>query len=293
VYRLPERCPVCGALTKLYAKIVEGRLVCTNCGYVFYEQLFDVGPEWRAYDGEERVRRSRVGSPLSARVHDGGLTTYIYAKRRDLRSQKLAALQARLRVKGHEKLIQLLSEVNSIASRLRLPQRVAETFALIMRKLYSQGMLRKSNFYEYMAAAIVIAARINRHELSMYEVAKALGVNKDRVWAAYRRIVSRLGVQAARPPNPSAFVERITSQLGLSSQVSTLAMKLVSLLIETRIAQGKPPQALAAAAVYLASILLDEKRNQTQVARTIGVTDATIRNRYRDIVDNFYIEVRL
>ena len=65
------------------------------------------------------------------------------------------------------------------------------------------------------------------------------------------------------------------------------------MLVRTGLAQGKPPEALAAASIYLASILLDQKRNQLAVARAIGVTDATIRNRYRDIVDNFYIEVRL
>ena len=89
------------------------------------------------------------------------------------------------------------------------------------------------------------------------------------------------------------YVSRIASRLGLSSRVETLALTFTRLLAKTGLSQGKPPQTLAAAAVYLASILMDEKRNQSEVARVVNVSDATIRNRYRDIVDNFYIEVLL
>ncbi|BEP18604.1 transcription initiation factor IIB family protein [Pyrofollis japonicus] len=287
-------CPNCGAPLRLYAhRLPDGRLVCSKCGYVIEESPIDLGPEWRSFNEEDRARRSRVGAPLTARIHDQGLTTYIYAKRTELRARKLVALQANLRSHGQKKLISILQEANRAASKLRLPSRVSETMARILRQLYNTGILRKNNISEYIAAAAVIAARIEKHPLTMRDTAEVLGVNEQDVWRAYRRIVTKLRVRPAAPPRPQMFVSRIASKLNVSGEVETLAMRFATLLVSTGLAQGKPPEALAAASVYLASILLDQKRNQLAVARTINVTDATIRNRYRDIVDNFYIEVRL
>lgn len=289
-----DKCPSCGGPLPIYARRQsDGRLVCTSCGFVLEESPIDSGPEWRSFTEEDRARRSRVGAPLTARVHDKGLTTYIYAPRSDIRARKLVAIQASLRSHGHKKLIKVLQETNRVAARLQLPSRVAETMARIIRQLQSLGILKKNNINEYLAAAAVVAARIERHPLTMRDVAETLGLSEQDVWRAYRRIVTRLKVRVAIPPKPQMYVSKIASKLGLNGEVEALATRFTIMLARTGLAQGKPPEALAAAAVYVSSILLDQKRNQLTVAKAIGVTDATIRNRYRDIVDNFYIEVRL
>ncbi len=289
---LPERCPVCGAPTKLYAVRDGSKIVCRRCGYVFEETVMDTGPEWRAYSSEEKSARSRVGAPLTSMVHDRGLATEISVKKGDLRSLKLAALQHWVRVEANRKLIEILSEVNSVVRRLNLPQRVGETAARILRKLYNEGLVKRSNASEYIAAALFAAARIERYTITMRALAEALDIDIQRAWYAYRKILSKFSVRV-RPPGPEMYVSQIASKLGLSSQAESLALTFTRLLTRTGLSQGKPPETMAAAAVYLASILMDEKKNQSEVARTVGVSDATIRNRYRDIVDNFYIEVLL
>jgi transcription initiation factor TFIIB len=287
-------CPNCGAPLALYAKrMADGRLVCTRCGYVIEESPLDLGPEWRSYTPEDKVKRSRAGSPLTERIHDKGLVTYIRINRRDLRSLRIVQLQAQLRSYGHKRMIKVLQDLNDIVAKLNLPSHVAETMAKLVRKLYEMGLIKKNNELVYLAAAALIASRLEQHTLSVREVSEVLGVSRQEVWRAYRRIVTRLKVKVAKPPQPQVYVSRIASKLRVSGEVEALATRFTMLLSRTGIAQGKPPEALAAAAIYLASILLDEKRNQQAVARAIGVTDATIRNRYRDIVDNFYIEVQL
>ena len=288
-----EHCPVCGVPLSLYAKRDGGKLVCTNCGYVIDDAPLDTGPEWRSYTEEDRLRRSRVGAPLTERVHDKGLTTYVQRNRRDPRAMKIVQLQTQLRTHGQKKMIKLLQDLNHFVAKLNLPPRVAETMAKLVKKLYFMGVIKKNNEHVYLAAAAVIASRIEGHSLTMRDVAEALGLSRQEVWKAYRKIVTKLRVRVAAPPRPQMYVSKIASKLKLSGEVEALATRFTIMLTKTGIAQGKPPEALAAAAVYVASILLDEKRNQQKVAQAIGVTDATIRNRYRDIVDNFYIEVRL
>ncbi len=287
-----RRCPNCGAGPEYLRVNEDGNLVCTRCGYVIDDFIMDTGPEWRAYTPEDRTRRSRVGAPITERVHDRGLTTFIQVQVRDERARKLARIHQKVRKAGSEKLIQLLQEANNIAARMGLPSRVAEEFTKIVRFLYEQKLLRRSNMTTYLAAALVAAARIAGYAITMRDVARFFELDVLQVWSAYRSIVARLRVRP-RPPCPEEFIPLLTSRLGLPTPVECLATRFVKELAKRGITQGKPPKALAAAAVYLASILLDEKRNQTQVARAADVTDATIRNRYRDIVDNFYVEVRL
>lgn len=287
-------CPSCGAPLALYARRdVNGNLVCTRCGLVISEADFDLGPEWRSFTPEDRVRRSRVGSPMTSLVHDYGLTTYIYTRSKDPRQRKLAALQARLRTYKNQKLISVLQDANRVARRLNLPPSAAETYGKIVRKLYEEKMIKKNNVNEYLAAAALIAARLERHPLSVNDVINVLGVKRQQLWRAYNSILKKLRVRSAAPPKPHNFIPKIASRLGLGGEVETLALRFATLLVRTGLAQGKPPEPLAGAAIYLSSILLDKKRNQQEIARVVNATDATIRNRYRDIVDNFYIEVRL
>ncbi|GAA5434826.1 hypothetical protein Hjap01_04318 [Haloarcula japonica] len=65
-----NQCPECDG--RVTTNAVE--TVCEDCGLVIDEQRIDHGPEWRAYDDEER---ERTGAPLTAARHDRGLSTEI------------------------------------------------------------------------------------------------------------------------------------------------------------------------------------------------------------------------
>ena len=54
---------------------------------------------------------------------------------------------------------------------------------------------------------------------------------------------------------------------------------------------GKDPAGLAAAAVYTAAQLYDERRTQKDVARVAGVTEVTVRNRYKELIQ--YLRIRV
>ncbi|MUV89565.1 transcription initiation factor IIB 3, partial [Halapricum sp. CBA1109] len=53
-----ETCPECDA--SLVASADGGELVCEDCGLVVEEGTIDRGPEWRAFDHNERQEKSRV-----------------------------------------------------------------------------------------------------------------------------------------------------------------------------------------------------------------------------------------
>jgi transcription initiation factor TFIIB len=49
------------------------------------------------------------------------------------------------------------------------------------------------------------------------------------------------------------------------------------------IAAGKDPMGLAASILYVSCLKTGESINQTEIAKASGVTDVTLRNRYKDL----------
>jgi transcription initiation factor TFIIB len=48
---------------------------------------------------------------------------------------------------------------------------------------------------------------------------------------------------------------------------------------------------VVAAALYISSILSSERRTQREVADVAGVTEVTIRNRYKELAENLDIDI--
>ena len=53
---------------------------------------------------------------------------------------------------------------------------------------------------------------------------------------------------------------------------------------------GRGPTGIAAAALYVAALMHGEKRTQREVADVAGVTEVTIRNRYKELLEKLKLE---
>ena len=60
--------------------------------------------------------------------------------------------------------------------------------------------------------------------------------------------------------------------------------------IELGISSGKGPTGVAAASIYIASVVLKKPRTQKEIAKVSGVTEVTIRNRYKEISKSLGLE---
>ncbi|MTK64108.1 MAG: transcription initiation factor IIB, partial [Methanobacterium sp.] len=76
------KCPECGS-EKLINDHERGEVVCGACGLVIDDNIVDMGPEWRAFDHEQRDKRTRVGAPITYTIHDKGLSTMIDWRNKD------------------------------------------------------------------------------------------------------------------------------------------------------------------------------------------------------------------
>ncbi len=293
------RCPHCKSKSVIFDPM-RGEYVCTKCGTVIGDHVVDFGKEWRAFEPGESQLKSRTGSSLTLAMHDRGFVTTFSTKGKGLsktfkkRVRELQRIQRRSRIEKKDKNeVTALRFLNEYVSKLQLPPQVREEAARILRKAIERLNVKKKTMKAMAASSILLACRVYSIPLTLRSIARQLGFEEGDLWKAERKILSVVKDVTPKMLEPKDFIPLIVNRLGLSSEVQYFAAYLTYLARKLEIGCGRGPVGLAAASVYVASILLDEKKTQQDVARVCNVTDVTIRNRYGDLIEHFDIEVRL
>jgi len=299
-----EKCPECGN-EKLIRDYERGEVVCGSCGFVVAENMFDSGPEWRAFDSEQREKRARGGAPIKFTRPNKGLVTEIDQYNRDIRGVKISSKKQaqfyRMR-KWHKRasvstsmernLAIALSELSRISSYLGLSESLQESAALLYRKTVEKGLIRGRLIESVVAAIIYAVCREYGIPRTLDEIADIAGVEKKEIGRTYRFVMHELGMKVPLT-DPREYISRFVAALKLSGKVQELAVKLLQKAISKGLVSGRGPTGVAAAAVYIASAMVGERRTQKEVAEVAGVTEVTIRNRYKELTEKLGIEVQL
>ncbi|MFB6202021.1 MAG: transcription initiation factor IIB 2, partial [Halorhabdus sp.] len=85
--------------------------------------------------------------------------------------------------------------------------------------------------------------------------------------------------------DPASYVPRFASDLDLSEEAERQARDLLENAKQEGVHSGKSPVGLAAAAVYAASLLANEKVTQNEVSEVANISEVTIRNRYHELLE--------
>ena len=289
-----DACPECGG--SVTAADTDER-VCADCGLVIEEQRIDAGPEWRAFDAAERDERSRVGAPMTEMLHDKGLSTTIgfdktdaYGnalggrKRRQLKRLRTWNRRSKTEDAHDRNLRHALGEIDRMASALGLPQPIRETASVIYRRALDEDLLRGRSIEGMAAASLYAASRLDGVARSIDEIATVSRVGDLEIKRAYRYIDRELGLETP-PAHPNEYLGRFASELDCEEATERLARDLAETAVEEAVHSGKSPVGIAASALYAASRLRNGGLTQATISETANVSEVTIRNRYREVLE--------
>ena len=289
------RCPECD--THAQADEARGERVCPECGLVLAEDVVDQGPEWRAFNASERDERRRVGAPQTELLHDRGLSTTIDWRDRDAtgsqlsqrkrqQMQRLRTWDERFRARDSRdrNLKQALGEIDRMAAALGLPENVRETASVVYRQALERDMLPGRSIEAMATASLYAAARQTGVPRTLDEFEPVSRVGRREFARAYRYILEELQLAMA-PPDPAEFLPRYASRIEASDEVRRRAAALLEAGKRAGIYSGKSPGGLCAAALYAASILVNDKITQEEVSDALDVSAVTIRKRYQELLE--------
>lgn len=230
------------------------------------------------------------------------------------------------------RLSNVLSRINETCSAMCLPKMLLETAAMIYRNFESKSVAKGKSINSMAAATIYLACKRCSVVRSLEEIAEATGVSqKDRsrlklASKYYRMMVMEMGVFTEQPghvPHPSNFhtstvansltgqpagstslpipvtlaidhyIAKLANMTRIEAKVERLAIDIAHKSDSHLLADGKSPNGLAAAYIYLAAVLLDVNLLQIDLSSLAGVTEVTIRNRCKDILTSFRLTIRV
>ncbi len=288
-------CPDCKNDVNFIHDYERGEIICENCGIVISEKIIDQGPEWRAFNNSEKEKRSRTGSPISYTIHDKGLSTVIDRHNIDIHGKKLSGKTCqkfyRIR-KWHRRsliidstarnLSTAMTELDRLTSQLDITKGVKESAAIIYHKALDRNIIRGRSINTMITATLYIACKLRKVPVTLDDILKYTQINKKKLGRAYRLLIQGLGIKIPIL-NAKDFISRICADLELSNQVQKKACEIINLANNQNITTGKEPMGLAAAAIYIAGILEDERITQMKLAKMTHISEVTIRSRCKDL----------
>lgn len=300
----PRICEECNS-DQLILDWESGELVCQSCGFVISSPMVDQGPEWRAFDYVQSNTLPRVGSPVTWSIHDKGLSSQMGWQDKDHSGRSLTpqerAKHYRLRRWDRRSkvsdsmdrnLAQALSSITAICNKLNLPESIVETASMIYRNALKRKLIRGRSIQSIAVASVYMACRQCGVIRSLEEIASASNIPKKEAARNYRFLLKELNPKVPLAM-PSSHIGKIVNKLRLNGDAEFLAAQVLSRASEMKLTVGRSPSGMAAACIYIGTILTGDRVTQSEIAREAQVTEVTIRNRYKELSRNLHFTVSL
>jgi transcription initiation factor TFIIB len=295
-------CSTCNTDQTAITDPESGEIVCSKCGLVISEKIEDFAhQERRAYSMQEADERARTGARTSLAFHDMGLSTIIGKANKDASGQllnsamcssmeKLRIWDSRIHVNSSEdrSLRRAFHQLNTLRDKLGLSDTLVEKSAYLYRKAQERGLIRGRTVDGIMTAAVYIACRETGTPKSLEDISIVSNLKRKDITRCYRRLVFDLDIKIPIV-DPMKCIVKVANKLGLSEKTKHKAMNLMTYAIKMEINAGKIPMGLAATVLYASCMKNGENVSQTNIAEASGVTEVTIRNRFKDLTSRIKI----
>ncbi len=289
-----SKCIRCGK-SSLLTDGVTGEQFCSKCGFVISEKVNESGPERRSFSTQGGVDTTRTGAPTSLTIHDRGLSTVINPANKDATGRPLSSSMkstiTRLRtwdsrsqsnVSEDRNLKQALTELNRLKDKLAVSSNILEKAAYLYRKALEKKLVRGRSISAMIAASLYAACRDAETPRTLNDVADAANVKRKDISKCYRLLYQELELKMP-VVDSIQLIARISSKLEIPEKIKRYAVKVLQEAQERKESAGKDPMGLAATALYLSCVKNEVSITQRDLAEAAGVTEVTIRNRYKGL----------
>jgi transcription initiation factor TFIIB len=277
-------CPECGGGTISCSQ--RGETVCQQCGLVIAEKEVDISHSGiRAYSKQEKDKKERTGCPMSILMPDIGLSTIIdrsKIKNPDLR--RAAKWNTHLSWEKRNMLI-AITELKRIGGNLNFPERVKKAAVRLYKEVFKKNLLRGRSINGMIAACAYFVCKQEKVPITLQEILDEASINDNIVKKCYKILVRELNLKSPHI-DPVSLIPRYCADLGLDINIEKEAVKVLTNFINNSSICGKDPKGLCAGAIYLIAKLKNHKVSQKDISRIIGVTEVTLRSRYKELLKN-------
>src|SRR5919202_1860577 len=291
-------CSICNRSDRIVTDAESGEIICSNCGMVISDKVEDTSHLERHVFTGGRIdeTRARTGAPTSLASHDMGLATIVGKDDRDASGTKIdpsiRSTMQRLRtwdfrvqlhtptdrnLRGAFKLLDTLKD------KLGLSEAITENTAYLYRKAQQRKFLRGRSMPAVICVATYIACRDLGVPKTMKDISAASNLKRKHIARTYRQLILELDYYKVPNIDPVKCIAKVANKANLTEKTKRQALNIMEKVTENGISAGKDPMGVAATVLYISCIKTGEKISQKDISHAAGVTEVTLRNRFKGL----------
>ena len=293
----PTACSICKS-NNVITDPESGEIICSDCGAVISDKMEDPGSN-RSRTRYDQNNRSQTGDsgglPRTLARHDMGLSTVIARTDKDTSGHKIDPFmlstinrlrkwdfRTQVRTSADRNLRLAFNELDTLKHKLALSDAIIEQTAYIYRKAQESGLVRGRSVSAVLTAALYISCREVGIPKTLREISQANNVTSKVAAKTYRRLVSHLDIKISTL-DPVRCIVKVANKAILNEKTKRHAIDIMNNITRREISAGKDPMGLAATVLYISCLDTGEHRTQKDIAQAAGITDVTLRNRFKDL----------
>jgi transcription initiation factor TFIIB len=175
-----------------------------------------------------------------------------------------------------------MSKMDALKEKLALSEILKEKAVYLYGNTIEKNPIKDRSMDSMTAAAIYAACRDSETSCTLNDITNATGLRKKEIAKCYRAILINLNLKMPVSDISQCFL-RIAKDMGISEKVKQYAIKILDNAKKRNHIAGKNQMGVSAAAIYLASVDIDEKISQKELAKTAMLSEVTIRNRCKGL----------
>jgi transcription initiation factor TFIIB len=297
ILQKPLVCSICKS-NNVITDPEAAEIVCSKCGMVIIDKIQETRQDSRTFLNNEG--RMRTAMPSLACSHMG-LSTVIARSDKDASGYEIKpsmlSTMHRLRTwdfrtqvgsGSHQNLRYAFNELHTLKDKLGLSDAIIEKTAYIYRKAQERRLVRGRSISAVLSAAIYISCRELGIPRSLDDIAITSNIKRKSIAKCYRLVIYELDIKIPTL-DPMKCIAKVANKAVLNEKTKRHAIDVMSNVTKKEISAGKNPMGLAATVLYISCIKTGEHRTQKDIAEAAGITDVTLRNRFKDLKDKLQL----
>lgn len=263
-----NKCPECRNI------IVRDKheLVCENCGLIIDDHNPSPGPS-----------KTELGSFIDGLGPEDWTGVKSFKKRYKTLHENIS---------GKENLEDKINFLKSMYIPQGAPSYIIESAIEIFKKIKTKYPRLGGSDKHVAAAALYTAYKMHDVPRTLEEIAvSCLAPFKEEVHSEsvkigrlYKTIKEKLKLNI-KISSPEDYVPRYCGKLILSREAQNKTYDILQAVRAKELLVGHSPEVVAAAAIYIASILCNERKNQHDIANVSKISEMAIRKTYKEITE--------
>src|SRR5919197_1398967 len=291
-------CSICNRSDKIVTDSESGEIICSNCGMVISDKVETVSHTERPmFSGSQTYdTRARTGAPTSLARYDMGLATIIGKNDKDASGTKIDPstfstmqrlrkwdFRLQLNTPSDRSLKEAFEILDTLKDKLGLSDAVIENTAYLYRKAQQRKFLRGRSIPSVICATTYIACRDLGVSKTMKDIAAASNLRRKNVARTYRQLMHELDYYKVPNTDPVKCIAKVANKANLAEKTKRQALNIMNKVTQNEISAGKDPMGLAATVLYISCIKTGENISTKEISNAAGITDVTLRNRFKDL----------